>query len=233
MQSEARNRGRGKQWLVIVGIAILLHLVLFLSVKPEFFAVFKSSASGGGGDIPAMAAMPDAIITLEIEIDESTDEPVRPVKDPQQADEPAEVADDTPAENVRESEQPNKPAEKDGPSEAENNFDIETLIGEDPVTRPGDQSGHGEVKIPPRPVEITWPDSDDLEECLGHDIDVRIQVDENGDILRVDAGDADRPEDCIEAALDSARRIVFEPGTVNGIPIKMWTQVRIHFRKKG
>jgi hypothetical protein len=36
----------------------------------------------------------------------------------------------------------------------------------------------------------------------------------------------------VRAALESAARIVFEPGRINGVPVAMWTQVRIEFRSK-
>jgi hypothetical protein len=87
------------------------------------------------------------------------------------------------------------------------------------------------IKIPPRPLQITWPDTRDLEHCLGQHIDVRIQVDEDGSILRIEAGELDHPEDCLEAALKSAREIVFAPGRINGKPARMWTQIQIDFTR--
>jgi hypothetical protein len=86
--------------------------------------------------------------------------------------------------------------------------------------------------IPPRALEITWPDTRDLGHCLGHHIDIMIQVDEKGSIVSIKPLDSNHPQDCIDAALESARQIVFEPGRVNGVPASMWTQVRIDFRKK-
>jgi TonB family protein len=82
-------------------------------------------------------------------------------------------------------------------------------------------------------VEITWPDTRQLRHCLGEDIDVRIEVDEDGTVLSVEPVDKKQPKDCMRAAIESARAIVFEPGEVDGVPTRMWTQVRIEFRKKG
>jgi hypothetical protein len=71
-----------------------------------------------------------------------------------------------------------------------------------------------------------------LRHCLGHHIDIRIEVDERGKVLRVEPMDMNHPQDCIAAALESAGKIVFEPGQVDGTTTRMWTQVRIDFRKK-
>jgi len=227
---------RRKEWLVIIGVAILLHLVLFLSIKPEFFAMFKKSLSGsaGGGEVPAAAALPDAIITLEIDIDESDGEPAEPPpRRAATAQHPAETPREKPVTRANENENRERPSEKTGAGKALEAVDLKNLIGQDPATLPYDATGSGEVKIPPRPLEITWPDTRKLKHCLGHQIDIRIQVDEDGRVLRVEPVEADHPSDCVRAALDSARRIVFEPGRVNGVPIRMWTQIRIDFRKKG
>jgi hypothetical protein len=89
------------------------------------------------------------------------------------------------------------------------------------------------VKIPPRPLQITWPDTRRLKHCLGHRISVRIQVDEQGAIVRIEGGDGDHPPDCVRAALESAGRIVFAPGTIGGKPVRMWTEIRIDFQPKG
>jgi hypothetical protein len=89
------------------------------------------------------------------------------------------------------------------------------------------------VKIPPRPLQITWPDTRRLKHCLGHQIRVRIQVDEEGTIVRVEIPDDDHPADCVSAALESAGQILFAPGTIGGKPVKMWTEIRIDFRMKG
>jgi hypothetical protein len=81
-------------------------------------------------------------------------------------------------------------------------------------------------------MEITWPDTHHLEHCLGQHIDVRIQVSKTGEILQMHVEDEDHPEDCLKAALDSARRIVFAPGKINGRPARMWTRIQIDFQPK-
>ena len=77
-----------------------------------------------------------------------------------------------------------------------------------------------------------WLATQDLGHCLGRYIDVQIQVGETGEIIQVHLPDTEHPPDCLSAALESARRIVFAPGKINGRPARMWTEIRIDFRKK-
>ncbi len=170
---------------------------------------------------------PTAILTIPIEIEDPL---------PDEAEEPVnENADPKPTE-TRKIEQ--KPAvatqeavtiDEGGQSDAP--LDVDNLLGESPQTLPHN-IGPEEVMIPPRAIEITWPDTRSLGHCLGHHIDMMIQVDEKGSIITIKTLDSNHPQDCIDAALESASQIVFEPGRVNGVPASMWTQVRIDFRKK-
>jgi len=63
-------------------------------------------------------------------------------------------------------------------------------------------------------------------------IDVRIRVDELGRVERVEPASTGLPEDCVRAALDTAKRIKFTPGTVAGKPAALWSLVTIDFEKK-
>jgi hypothetical protein len=114
--------------------------------------------------------------------------------------------------------------------------DVETVnildvIGESQAPIPSSPTASAAV-VPPRPVEITWPETEKLGHCLGLDIDIRIRVGERGDVLRVEPLSNDDPRDCIQAAIDAAERIKFRPGTVDGKAMAMWTQIRIEFRRQ-
>lgn len=96
-------------------------------------------------------------------------------------------------------------------------------------------SGSGTAQsavVPPRPVEITWPDTRRLSHCVGLRVDVRIRVDATGRVERVEPASAGIPEDCMQAALDTARRIRFTPGTIGGEPATLWSVVTIDFERK-
>lgn len=212
------RRRKSTYWLVFIGIALLIHILLFFSIKPGFFTPFKKRISTTSDGAPSFPSMPDAIITIPIEIAEMSDATVRP---------PEEDPTDEPPDD------PDKNSTKPEPSrggEASKPVDIESILGQTPATLPS-SPGYAAVTIPPRPIQITWPETRNLKHCLGHHIDVRILVGGDGEILEVEAQDKDHPSDCIEAALESARHIVFVPGTTDGAPSKMWTQVRIEFKR--
>ena len=216
------KRSNRKEWTVIIVIAVLVHVVLFFSIKPGFFAAFQKKPSAddvGGGQGQPMP--PHTIISIPIEIvdvlDEDEQEPVQEVAERRDREE-------------AEQEEVVRPVVEEGSSE-HRAIDIEALVGEAAEAMPGN-TGEQPVVIPPRPIEITWPDTRGLKHCLGHFIDVQIQVGEHGEVLQVAAKDDMPPEDCVQAALESARRIVFEPGRRDGRAATLWTEVRIEFRKK-
>ena len=95
----------------------------------------------------------------------------------------------------------------------------------------GDGGGGGGA-VPPRPVEITWPDTRRLAHCVGLRIDVRIRVDAQGRVERVEPASQGVASECVRAALETAKQIKFTPGTVAGKPATMWTQVTIDFEKE-
>ena len=72
--------------------------------------------------------------------------------------------------------------------------DIGDLISEASRTLP-QKLEREPVQTPPRPVQITWPDTHGLEHCLGHQPNVQIQVDEEGRILGVEPEATDHPSD--------------------------------------
>lgn len=148
---------------------------------------------------------------------------------------PIEIEEDSPEKMTEKEAEPTPKAEKTGPS-ARNDFSslydsLDDLLGEgaQSITR---NPGPRPVAVPPRPVEITWPDTRRLGHCIGSHVIVNVQVGKDGEILQIRPQQADLPADCIRAAVDAAEKIIFEPGTMNGVPSKMWTKVRIDFRQE-
>jgi TonB family protein len=91
-------------------------------------------------------------------------------------------------------------------------------------------SGRAET-VPPRPVEITWPDTRRLKHCVGMRVAVRVLVDERGRVTRAERASTGLPEDCARAALATAERIRFTPGTIGGKPAPLWAHVTIEFEE--
>jgi hypothetical protein len=108
--------------------------------------------------------------------------------------------------------------------------DILDLVNDAQAPLPGSPATRSAV-IPPKPVEITWPETKKLRHCLGMRITVRIRVGERGEIIRVEPVRNDLPPDCTAAAMRAARRIVFLPGKINGNPAEMWATIQIDFRQ--
>jgi hypothetical protein len=198
------HRKRALYWAGFIGVALLLHLILFIGIKQGFFEVFRTDVDQAGGASGSSASYPDAIIAIEIEIDDGEEEPVT---DPTETTTPTPPTDD-PSDNTRQS-------RGDNPLE----INVDALTGEATFKIPADGGGGGrETAVPPRPVEITWPETKGLGHCLGLEIAIRIEVDREGEVLQVKAMDDSQPGDCTKAALDAARQIRFRPGLVKGRP---------------
>lgn len=86
--------------------------------------------------------------------------------------------------------------------------------------------------VPPRPIEITWPETRQLKQCIGESVTVRIWVSEEGKVKDAQVVPSGVLPACADAALMAARHIRFEPGRQGGIPITMWTEVRIDFQRR-
>lgn len=217
--SQPDNRRRALYWGGFVLVALLLHLLLFVGIRQGFFEVFRTAIEDEGGASSASASFPDAIIAITIEIEDGEEEPLTETSERTTPTPPST----DPSDDRRES-RGEDPLER---------IDLDEFTGEASVKIPADGGGGGrETAVPPRPVEITWPETRGLGHCLGLEIAIRIEVDENGEVLQVKAVDDSHPADCTRAALDAARQIRFRPGLVKGRPARMWTQLRIDFRRK-
>ena len=211
-----RERERLTHWLLIVGAALVLHLVLLLCIKPSVFHFFARTPAPPAGPYTDSSPTPDAILSIPVEIeDDAQEEPFRIVSDNLAAEGPDDRA--------------TQPAPPERGGGFGTDLDITDMVGEASRTLP-QASDADLLQTPPRPLQITWPDTRRPERCLGHQITVLIQVDEQGVILHVEPEAASHPSDCVIAAVESARQIVFAPGTINGRPAKMWTRIRIDFR---
>ncbi len=61
-------------------------------------------------------------------------------------------------------------------------------------------------------------------------VDIKVLVDEHGKVLDADRIGAKAGFGFDEAAIDAARRAVFQPATKEGVKVKMWTTLRVNFR---
>lgn len=88
------------------------------------------------------------------------------------------------------------------------------------------------ASVPPRPIEITWPETRQLKQCIGQSVNVQILVGEDGSVKDVKIVPGSILPACADAALAAARHIRFEPGKTGGVAATMWTDVRIDFQRR-
>ena len=200
-------------------MAVLVHVTLFLFIKPSTVQFLRRAVHPGSESSPTLWGHLDAVVSIPVEYEHTEQEPV-PLLSIEEETEERQTVEPT-------SELP--PPAVGGYS---GGSEVGGLVGDASRTIPRG-SDPDLVRIPPRPLQITWPDTRRLKHCLDHQIRVRIQVDEDGAIVRLEIPDDEHPSDCLQAALESAGQIVFAPGTIGGNPVKMWTEIRIDFRKKG
>jgi hypothetical protein len=211
---------RLRLFLIITSVVVLFHLFVLVYVKPSFFSFMLPTPHTTGERSPG-GALPDAIVYVPIEFDEpAPDRTVTRLIEEPDDEEPPETTDEIPS--------PMQGAPSIVSSDTGDVGDLGDLAGGALPQGPGVEP----VRIPPRPLQITWPDTRKLKHCLGHQIDVQVQVDEDGRILAVEPSASASPPECIRAAVECARQIIFAPGKVNGHPIKMWTEIRIDFRQR-
>jgi len=210
-ESNIGNRRRSRQWVLIAAMAIFAHLLLLLTVRQGFFDIFQRSVADTEGASSPRASLPQAIIVIPVEVESEEGEVV--VEEPQE-----EPPRDEPSTEQRDGDD----------NDAVNILDV---AGESQAPIPAEPGTRSAI-VPPRPIEITWPETEKLGHCLGLDIDIRIRVDRDGGVLAVEPVSTDHPDDCTRAAIDAARRIRFRPGTADGKAQVMWTQIRIEFRRQ-
>jgi hypothetical protein len=213
MDLTSNRRQSSRYWIVIVLIAIVVHLMVIFGIKDQHLGIFRKSIDDRIESSSRPASFPDAIVAVTVDVE---------------GDEPLPVTIETPPKEYVDA--PVIDVERQGENE-EASEDIVDILGEAAAPLPSRPSTSG-VVIPPRPVEITWPETRNLGHCLGRHVDVRIQVSESGEILVAEPVGGEIPDDCAEAALKAARRIVFTPGTRDGRPTAMWTEIRIDFRRQ-
>ncbi len=214
MKPSRRFRGERDErrlWPTVVAVALMLHLVLFVSVGPRFFERFRRAIVDTPPSAARGGAPPDAIVVIPVVVEDA----VTPV-------EPRPPKPTVPS--------PPRPTPRPGPR-TDATIDVLDLVAQGAAPRIGAGTSTS-ARIPPQPLEITWPRTRRLGHCHDLRLDIRVRVAADGRVLDVEAPPGPWPRDCVDAALEAARRIRFAPGTIDGRPVVMWTRVRIDFRAR-
>jgi TonB family protein len=90
----------------------------------------------------------------------------------------------------------------------------------------------GEDFMPARPVkEVTPTVPITLRKALGNDevnVDVKVEIDSNGQVKKLDAPESSRHADFVKLAADTAKRWKFEPARLRGKQVS--SSAMLHFK---
>ena len=102
----------------------------------------------------------------------------------------------------------------------------------DPAEQPAEPVSAGPGVVPPKLVGSVRPQFPMMARRLKKQavISVRVLVDETGDILEVEQLGGQAGYGFDEAALEAVHKMTWEPGTKDGVPVKMWSKVRLAFQ---
>lgn len=203
--------------MAMAALAIALLVIMLSARRTAMDAFFHHSRVAPDSTTASDTALSQSIIAVHIdpETNQTGTIDLTPPPPP-----PPPVREDTAT--VR----PEKPRPDAGAD-----LDLDDLLDRDAGARSG-PSSTGLASIPPRPVEITWPETRQLKQCIGQSVTVRIRVSEQGRVKDVEIVPSAVLPACADAALAAARRIRFEPGRQGGVPVTMWTEVRIDFQRR-
>ena len=210
----------------LAAAAVLAGVLLLILARPTAMDVFfpvrggsPQAPAGGASMDPAVRGVfaPDAVISIRVDVESPAGTAI-------------DVTPPPPPPAREESEEEPAAEEPAGSGAPPPDLDVDELL--DQAAAPRQATAPGSDTVPPRPVEITWPETRRLKHCIGRSVEVRILVGEDGGVQQVEPAGEAIAADCLAAAVEAARRIRFEPGRLGGRASAMWTQVRIDFERK-
>ena len=187
-----KHRRRSREWLIIVSLAIILHVSLFLLLKPEYLEIFRTKRPSGEGDsayrdknkVFALIHYPDEVIIPDLDQHTTPD-------------------------NV-ESEKPSVFDELGEPD-----MDIQPVTG---GKKGGENSGHSGTKrntVEPKPLFIPWPKyPEGVKKGVKGKVELLLYVDEKGEVRQVKVSRGLPQQALNDTAIEAARKIRFIPGAV-------------------
>jgi TonB family protein len=204
---------------ILIAAVILSLVLLAIGVRPTAVDVFFHRVDLAPPDTAYAPVANDPRSVISIHIDPETDASgVIDVTPPPPPPPPRPAPTDTATV------QPERPQEEPQPD-----LDVELDQAAGPR---GTTSAADIAAVPPRPIEITWPETRQLKQCIGQSVNVRIWVSEQGKVKDVKVVPSGVMPACVDAALSAARHIRFEPGRQGGVAVTMWTEVRIDFQRR-
>ncbi len=204
-----RSRRSRRDWIIIIGIAVAIHLIVFLLLKPAYLNVFKTELPGEGGTTTFKPTdRPFSLISIT--------EP--PSKERKQNLPPVPGEDET------------KHSLLDDLGEPA--LDIKPL--KSPSSGGSDGTpGPRRTTVEPKPMYIPWPKyPEGAQRNIEGKVELMLFVNEKGEVeeIRVSKG---LPEEILNrSAVEAAREIRFVPGQIEGVPTSMWVRLTIGFQPR-
>lgn len=195
--------------MIIIGIALLFHFLIFLFLKPDYLRVFKTDIPGEEGHsfLPAI----DRPFSLVMLPDDSKK---------QVTTEKVAALDETKTERVIFDEIGEPPSELvplDGGSSG----------GSD--GRPGARR----TTVEPKPLFIPWPKyPEGVDGPIEGKVELLLFVDEKGEVREVKLSQGLPQMILNRVAIEAARKIRFTPGMDKGVPAAMWVRLTIGFQPR-
>jgi TonB family protein len=175
----------------------------------------KATASGGGTAKPASAEPPTPVETRAAQKPEPAAEAPQPAAS--QPEKPASTP-------VQEKPAPAPAPEKPAPVQPAAPRPQQVQLGD--LVQPG--SGVAAPKLLSNLDPRYPPAAKHLARAA--QVDIKVLVDEHGKVLDADRIGAKAGFGFDEAAIDAARRALFQAATKDGVRVKMWTTLRVNFR---
>ena len=203
-----RVRSGWREWIVIISIAIILHLVFFTFFKTRYLHIFQTELPGEEGEstFPKLDA-PFSFVQLY----EKTEAPITIERAPtiEKAIDEATFLDEL------------------GEISTEL-LPIERSAGGSPGL-----AGNRKATVEPKPLYIPWPRyPKGFKGSREGSVELLLYVNEVGEVENVKLSRGLPHEELNRIAIGSARKIRFTPGTEKGIPISMWVKLTIAFQSQ-
>lgn len=105
----------------------------------------------------------------------------------------------------------------------------------EPAVRLGDLVSFGPGVTPPDLIRMPEPRYPPMARKLGKEaiVELRLLVDETGEVMRSEVVGGKIGYGFDEAALDAVNRAKYRPATKDGVRVKMWTSVKLRFENPG
>lgn len=205
-----RLRSSRREWLVVIGAALLLHVLILFVMPARYLAVFRSTPPDVGetGDRVTFFDNPFRVIPLAPESGAPRYE-AAPSRQP--------------AENAGE---PMGDVEIGEPT-------IEVLPmpggGGGPRVGPGSRG----ATVQPKPLYIPWPKyPKGIREVPQGSVELAVLVNEKGEVEDVKITRSLPVEELNRVAVEAARAIRFVPGMERGVRTPMWVRLAIGFQPR-